>query len=195
MSESWIIALLGEGRIGKTVLRVRFVLQLFIEDYDDTYDTETGYRRQVAVDDRMCEVIFIDLDGQFEERAALRDNWIRAGQGFVLMYSITSRESFDAVRASCQSVQRIKGENPIMMLVGTKYDKSFERTVSTEEGVALAKELGCEFFETSAKTGQNVERAMKSLVQSLREARTPASTPGPGSVGERKKKKSRCIIL
>jgi GTPase KRas protein len=53
------------------------------------------------------------------------------------------------------------------MLVGNKCDKTYEREVSREEGAALARQFGCEFLETSAKTAQNVEQIFKNLVRSL----------------------------
>ncbi|KAJ7737146.1 P-loop containing nucleoside triphosphate hydrolase protein [Mycena maculata] len=112
--DNWRITFLGADSVGNTALATHRVC-----DPDDV-----DYRRQFAVDDHMCLVEIIDP---------------REGQGFVLMYSITSRESFDAVGAFHQSIQRIKGENPIMLLVGTKCDKSFEHEVSVEEGVSLAK--------------------------------------------------------
>ncbi|KAJ7749830.1 ras protein [Mycena maculata] len=163
-NDHWRIACPSGDSIGKTALAnhsLQFVLQCFVHG-----PTDGNYRRQFIVDDCTCFVEIIDTAGQ-EEYAMLRDQWIQEGQGFVLMYSITSRDSFDAVRASRQSVQRMQGENPIMMLVGTKCDKSFERVVSMEEGGVLAKELDCEFLETSVKTGQNVERVMTNLFQSL----------------------------
>lgn len=84
------------------------------------------------------------------------------------------------------------------MLVGNKCDKSYEREVTREEGVDLARSFECEFLETSAKTGVNVERLFTVLVRKLRESRhdgaptgPPAQAPGPG-LG---KKKPRCMIL
>ena len=81
------------------------------------------------------------------------------------------------------------------MLVGNKCDKAYEREVSKEEGVALARKFGCEFFETSAKTAQNVERVFTSLVHALQQTRNlePGAAPNPRRPKEKEKKK--CIIL
>lgn len=63
--------------------------------------------------------------------------------------------------------------NLILILAGTKSDLKSSRQVTAEEGLALAKELGCEaFFETSAKSGENVDAVVLSMVQALRRAAT-----------------------
>ncbi len=56
------------------------------------------------------------------------------------------------------SQHRLKRGNPILILVGNKSDRDFEREVSREEGQAQARRFGCEFIETSAKSGQNIQR-------------------------------------
>ena len=68
-----------------------------------------------------------------------------------------------------EPIRRVKKRDPIlMMLVGNKCDKVQQREVSREEGAALAQQFGCNFLETSAKTGQNVEDMFTDLVRALR---------------------------
>lgn len=105
-----------------------------------------------------------------------------------MVYSITSRSTFDRIKVFRQSVQRAKREAAVLMLVGNKCDQTFEREVSMEEGAALARQFGCEFIETSAKTAQNVDRIFVSLVRTLRETRNIESGPT-------EKHKKKCIIL
>lgn len=90
-------------------------------------------------------------------------------------------------------MRRVKRGDPIFMLVGNKCDKTFEREVSREEGAALARQFGCDFIETSAKTAQNVERLFVHLVRSLRQ--TKSIEPGPAAPVKKEKKSSKCIIL
>jgi GTPase KRas protein len=92
------------------------------------------------------------------------------------MYSIASRRSFDQLEIFHQLVRRIKRSSPIL-LVGNKADKDSERQVSREDGSALAHQFGCDFYETSAKTVQNVERPFVQLIQSLRQERSLACGP------------------
>jgi GTPase KRas len=199
------LVVLGDGGVGKTALTIqvcvlRFYWQLkftnttsqlclnhFVETYDPTI--EDSYRKQVQIDGQSCMLEVLDTAGQ-EEYTALRDQWIRDGEGFVLVYSISSRPSFNRIGAFFKQIQRVKessqssptypgsplsastlggsfGPAPVM-LVGNKCDRHTEREVSTQEGYSLAKDLGCDFVEASAKNCINVEKAFFDVVRQLR---------------------------
>ncbi|AEO62336.1 uncharacterized protein THITE_2106402 [Thermothielavioides terrestris NRRL 8126] len=149
----------------------------------------------------MLEVL--DTAGQ-EEYTALRDQWIRDGEGFILVYSISSRSSFTRIRRFHHQIQRVKESaasspsypgSPIsaanqsapvpIMLVGNKSDRIAEREVSTQEGHALARELGCEFVEASAKNYINVDKAFYDVVRILRRQRQAAALPMAPSGGSK----------
>jgi len=115
------------------------------------------------------------------------------GQGFILVYSVASRSTFDRLENFRQSMVRVTRGNPIFVLVGNKCDKVLEREVSKEEGAALAQQFGCQFMETSAKTAQNVECLFLNLVQSLRQSRN--IEPGPSASAKKERKLSKCIIF
>lgn len=118
----------------------------------------------------MCLVETLDTAGQ-EEYTALRDQWIRDGEGFLLVYSITSRHAFEKIKAFHDQILNIKKDSPTtVVLVGNKCDlgDTPDREVSTEEGAALAKELDTRtFFETSAKTRINVDSAFEEVVRGI----------------------------
>jgi len=123
----------------------------------------------------MLEVL--DPAGQ-DVYTALRDLWIRDGDGFVLVYSITSRSSFSRIQKFYNQVARVKdsmaSSSPVpAMLVGNKSDREgiAKREVSMQEGHALAKELGCDFVEASAKNVINVEKAFYDVVRTIRRQR------------------------
>jgi len=194
--DNWRITVLGDGGVGKTALAVQYMLGCFVETYDPTI--EDAYRKQALIDDRMCFIEVIDTAGQ-EEYATLRDQWVREGQGFVLVYSIASRSTFDRLEVFRQSMLRVKGQNPTYILVGNKSDKTQEREVSREDGALLARRLGCEFLETSARTAHNVERLFSTLVRTLRnnrdglQAETVTAPTAPVTAAPKPKKK--CVIL
>ncbi|EJD55481.1 ras protein [Auricularia subglabra TFB-10046 SS5] len=192
--DQWRIAVLGDGGVGKTALAVQFTMNCSLT-YDPTI--EDAYRKQLLVDNKMCFVEVIDTAGQ-EEYSTLRDQWVREGQGFILVYSIASRSTFDRLETFRQNMLRIKRGRPIFMLVGNKADKGYEREVSKEEGASLARSFGCEFLETSAKTAQNVDRLFVDLVRLLRMTRAPDQAPGgrqvPRIEGAPAKKNKLCVI-
>jgi hypothetical protein len=114
----------------------------------------------------------------------------REGQGFILVYSVTSRRTFERLDLFFQSMRRVKRAQPVFMLVGNKIDQS-TRQVSFQEGKSAADRFGCEFVETSAKTAYQVDRAFTDLVRTLRRQRgadgslpmsiTPPPNPTPYS--------------
>ncbi|KAL2758696.1 hypothetical protein ACRALDRAFT_2098195 [Sodiomyces alcalophilus JCM 7366] len=190
------LVVLGDGGVGKTALTIQLCLQHFVETYDPTI--EDSYRKQVVIDGQACMLEVLDTAGQ-EEYTALRDQWIRDGEGFVLVYAITSRPSFTRIKRFHHQIQRVKESvasspsypgSPIaathpqapvpIMLVGNKSDRVTDREVSTQEGHALARELGCEFVEASAKNCINVEKAFYDVVRILRRQRQAASRPQAG---------------
>ncbi|PSR71273.1 hypothetical protein PHLCEN_2v12787 [Hermanssonia centrifuga] len=182
--DSWRVAVLGDGGVGKTALAV--------QTYDPTI--EDAYRKQLVVDNRMCFIEVIDTAGQ-EEYKTLRDQWVREGQGFILVYSIASRATFERLEVFRQAMLNVKRQKPVFILVGNKSDKQFEREVSREEGSQLARSFGCDFLETSAKTSQNVEKLFTTLVRLLRQTKqAEQGTPGPTRPAE-KEKKRKCIIM
>ncbi|KAF2876755.1 ras family-domain-containing protein [Massariosphaeria phaeospora] len=186
------LVVLGDGGVGKTALTIQLCLNHFVETYDPTI--EDSYRKQVQIDSQSCMLEVLDTAGQ-EEYIALRDQWIRDGEGFVLVYSISSRSSFARIQRFHSQIQRVKETSlsgsptypgsPLsasslnsgsfaqvpVMLVGNKCDRVTEREVSTQEGSALAKELGCDFVEASAKNCVNVEKAFYEVVRQLRRQR------------------------
>ncbi|KAL5366394.1 ras family-domain-containing protein [Aspergillus floccosus] len=186
------LVVLGDGGVGKTALTIQLCLNHFVETYDPTI--EDSYRKQVVIDQQSCMLEVLDTAGQ-EEYTALRDQWIRDGEGFVLVYSITSRPSFTRIQKFYNQIKMVKESanssspsgasylgSPIhapagpplpvpVMLVGNKSDKAVERAVSAQEGQALAKDLGCEFVEASAKNCINVEKAFYDVVRMLRQQR------------------------
>ncbi|KAK5115733.1 Ras GTPase [Meristemomyces frigidus] len=188
------LVVLGDGGVGKTALTIQLCLNHFVETYDPTI--EDSYRKQVQIDGQSCMLEVLDTAGQ-EEYTALRDQWIRDGEGFVLVYSISSRSSFTRIQKFHHQIQRVKesaaagsptypgsplsqtmgsstfGPAPVM-LVGNKCDRVTEREVSTQEGSALAKQLGCDFVEASAKNCVNVEKAFYDVVRRLRTQRANA---------------------
>jgi GTPase KRas protein len=134
---------------------------------------------------------------------AMRDQYMRTGQGFLLFYSITSRSSFDEAVEFREQVVRVKDTDDVaMVLVGNKSDLENERQVTTEEGNTsntiyvncnigreLAKRWGIPFYETSAKLRINVEEAIHELcrevgVDSGSIAEFKLVTLGAGGVGK-----------
>ncbi|KAH6669489.1 small GTPase superfamily, partial [Halenospora varia] len=190
------IVVLGDGGVGKTAIAIQFSSRHFVTSYDPTI--EDSYRRSVVLDGEQCVVEILDTAGQ-EEYTALRDQWIRDGEAFVLVYNIWSRSSFTRITRFHNQIQRIKEGasrqpsypgSPILpartprkiptMLVGHDYQDeevpTREREVREAEGRYLAMELGCEYLEASAERCINIDKIFFDLVRILRDQRAAIKT-------------------
>ncbi|EJS41709.1 ras1p [Saccharomyces arboricola H-6] len=161
------IVVVGGGGVGKSALTIQLIQSYFVDEYDPTI--EDSYRKQVVIDDKVSILDILDTAGQ-EEYSAMREQYMRTGEGFLLVYSVTSRNSFDELLSYYQQIQRVKDADYIpVVVVGNKLDLENERQVSYEDGVRLAKQLNAPFLETSAKQAINVDEAFYNLIRLVRD--------------------------
>ena len=88
-----------------------------------------------------------------EQFTAMRDLYMKNGQGFVLVYSITAQSTFNDLQDLREQILRVKDTDDVpMVLVGNKCDLEDERVVGKDQGLNLARQFNnCSFMETSAK--------------------------------------------
>merc|ERR1712159_497992 len=186
------LVIVGGGGVGKSACTIQLIQNNFIEEYDPTI--EDSYRKQVTIDDETCILDILDTAGQ-EEYSAMRDQYMRTGQGFLIVYSIIARASFDEVASFRDQILRVKDADKVPMVIcGNKVDLEADRQVSTVEGRDLAKSFGVPFMETSAKTRVNVEDSFYELVREIRRSEAKKSA-AKGGKGGGAKKKGGCSIL
>ncbi|CAD6186694.1 unnamed protein product [Caenorhabditis auriculariae] len=159
------VVVLGSGGVGKSALTVQFVSSTFIEKYDPTI--EDFYRKEIEVDGQPCVLEILDTAGT-EQFSSMRDLYIKNGQGFVVVYSITSQQTFHDIKTMRDQIVRVKGSESVpILLVGNKCDLSHQRQVRTDEGLALAEYWSCPFTECSAKNNQNVNVTFAEIVREM----------------------------
>ncbi|KAK2737420.1 Ras GTPase [Myotisia sp. PD_48] len=179
------LVVVGGGGVGKSCLTIQLIQSHFVDEYDPTI--EDSYRKQCVIDDEVALLDVLDTAGQ-EEYSAMREQYMRTGEGFLLVYSITSYQSFEEIATFKQQILRVKDKDYFpMILVGNKCDLESEREVSHEEGAKLAREFGCTFIETSAKARTNVENAFYDIVREIRRYNKEMSSypSGGGAYGSR----------
>jgi GTPase KRas protein len=121
---------------------------------------------------------------------------MRTGQGFILVYAINSRSSFEEIHEFRSQILRIKDrDNVPSVLVGNKCDLTNERQVLSEEGTNLAKAWNCPFFETSAKVRINVDECFFQLVREIRKENLSKSPNQQNNKKKRKHKLRDCKFL
>ncbi|KIM38858.1 hypothetical protein M413DRAFT_29800 [Hebeloma cylindrosporum] len=197
LKEYKLVVIGGRGA-GRSALTVQFIENRFPDDDPDYY---YGNRKLCVIDE---EVALIDVLDTFADEAyiAMREQYMRTGEGFLLVYSVTSRQSFEKVSTLHQEILRCKDNlNSFpMIVVANKCDLEHERMVGINEGRDLAKHLGCKFIETSAKYGVNVDEAFMNLVREIRKYnKKPQSRPKAVAAGKDQHQHSPgfcgCLVL
>lgn len=186
------LVVVGGGGVGKSALTIQFIQSHFVDEYDPTI--EDSYRKQCVIDDEVALLDVLDTAGQ-EEYSAMREQYMRTGEGFLCVYSITSKNSFEEISTFHQQILRVKDKDyfPII-IVANKCDLENERQVSTQEGRELAKQFQCKFIESSAKQKINVDEAFYSLVREIRRFNKETQQGKPGGPSK-PAKKLKCAIL
>ena len=163
---------------------MQFVQSIFVEKYDPTI--EDSYRKQVEVDGQQCILEILDTAGT-EQFTAMRDLYMKNGQGFILVYSITSQATFNDLTELREQILRVKDTEKVpLVLVGNKCDLEDDRVVSRDMGNQLAQQWGtCSFMETSARKKINVDEVFVDLVRQINR-QIPEKA---------EKKKKKCLIL
>ena len=111
-----------------------------------------------------------DTAGQ-ERFRSLTSNFFGRADGFVLTYDISNRPSFDHVIGWMRDIKTRAPPDCDIVLCGNKSDLDNDRVVTLDEGKQLADEYGVQFFETSALTGQNVEKMFTALATTIKHKR------------------------
>lgn len=183
------IAVMGPGAVGKSAMTLQYVQGVFVMDYDPTI--EDAYRKNTSVDGAPCLLDILDTAGQ-EDYTALRSTWMRERDGFILVFDVTQRSTFEDVQSFYdQLVVMHEDRVPPVLLAGNKADLN-DRQVTADEARRLAATYRASaYIETSAKTGMNVDKAFATLIRSIRDnaqVKSPEETKKP-------KKKFMCTLL
>jgi small GTP-binding protein len=177
---------MGSGGVGKSAVTIQFVNRQFEPKYDPTI--EDRYQKVFEYKDVAVLLEILDTAGQ-ETFSAMRELYMKNGEGFVLVYSITNPRSLEALDPIRNGILRHKQDEQFvpMILVGNKCDLETKREVETAVGKETAKNWGIPFLETSAKKDINIQEVFHTLIDMLWEH-------GKG-VQKKETKSSRCTLL
>ena len=160
------IIVVGDANIGKTCLVNQLVNKYFDEWSEATISTDI-YHYKMEFDHCIVNLTLRDTCGQ-EQYRSLVSQFFRETHGAVIVYDITSRQSFEIIQDWIVDIHSYCPSGTKMIIVGNKIDLEMEnREISFEEGKRYAEEQGYPFFETSAKMNVRVENAFRTLVESI----------------------------
>ncbi|KAJ5665534.1 uncharacterized protein N7477_007982 [Penicillium maclennaniae] len=160
------IVVLGAGGVGKSCLTAQFVQNVWIESYDPTI--EDSYRKQIEVDGRQCILEILDTAGT-EQFTAMRELYMKQGQGFLLVFSITSASSLNELSELREQIIRIKDDEKVpLVIVGNKSDLEDDRAVPRARAFGLSQSWGnAPYYETSARRRANVNEVFVDLCRQI----------------------------
>lgn len=178
------LVLIGDSGVGKSCLLLRFADDAFTESYISTIGVDFRFRT-VKIDKKTVKLQIWDTAGQ-ERFRTITSAYYRGADGIIMVYDVTSSDSFDHVNDWLKEVNRYASEGTCKLLVGNKSDRVADKVVESAQAKEFADDLGIAFLETSAKSAKNVEEAFLTLAGELikqREARGGTFTEGGRSNG------------
>ncbi|XP_031770486.1 ras-like protein 2 [Galleria mellonella] len=165
-AQTYKLVVVGGGGVGKSAITIQFIQSYFVTDYDPTI--EDSYTKQCVIDDIPAKLDILDTAGQ-EEFSAMREQYMRSGEGFLLVFSVADHASFDELYKFHKQILRVKDRDEFpMLMVGNKADLEMQRVVSLEAAQALSRQLKVPYIECSAKARMNVDQAFHELVRLVR---------------------------
>merc|ERR1712232_312014 len=159
------IVILGEGRVGKTSLLNRFVNCEFNE-YEASSVSAAYLERSLTINGQQVRLSLWDTAGQ-ERFHSLAPMYYRDALGALIVYDITDRESLEKAKRWLNELYTANRKDMIITLVGNKVDLEESRQVEKGDANLYAKEQQLAFFETSAKSGENIDELFTALGQKL----------------------------
>jgi len=159
------ILLIGDSGVGKSSLLMRFFDSTFAENASATIGVDCKIRT-IDINGKTIKVQVWDTAGQ-EKFRALTSSYYRGSMGIFVVYDIADESSFQSLNQWLSEVDKYASRQVNKMILGNKADLA-TRVISLEDGKVFAESQGIPFWETSAKTSQNVEEVFQEMVKAIK---------------------------
>jgi len=174
--------MIGDSGVGKTSLVLRYDENSFSHKFVTTIGVD--YRDKVVdVNGKNVKLQIWDTAGQ-ERFRSLTSNFFSRADGMLLTFDVSARESFEHIKTWMSEIRKHAPEDVDVVICGSKCDvEAKDRTVTYEEGKALADDEGVPYFEASAKTNTNVEEMFMHLATTITGRKLGGAAGGAGATG------------
>ena len=162
------LLVIGDTSVGKTSLITRYTNGTFKDEYLATVGLDY-YSKEEIINNKTINIKIWDTAGQ-ERFKALTQSYFRNAEGVMLAFDVTKSESYDNLKDWIASIKKnLEGKNIFLplIIVGNKIDMEESREVEKESAEQFATENNYKYFETSAKTGEGVDEAVRDLVNQV----------------------------
>jgi small GTP-binding protein len=147
--------IIGDSAVGKSNILLRYIHDKFNEEFQSTIGVEFG-AKNLKIEDKIYRIQIWDTAGQETFRSITRAYYKNSVCACVV-YDITNKNSFQNIKSWLEDCKKQSPKTVFLILIGNKVDLEDKRQVTYEEGSVFAEQNGMLFFETSAKTGKNIE--------------------------------------
>ena len=154
------ILIIGESGVGKTCFLLRYAENSFVANHLLTIGIDFKIK-VIEIEGKSIKLQIWDTAGQDRFRTITK-TYYKGSHGVILVYDVCDERSFGNVKNWVNQIEQNAKSSICKVLVGNKCDKA-ERVITEEQGRKLAEEYNMKFYETSAKTGQNVEETFRYL--------------------------------
>jgi small GTP-binding protein len=192
--DSYRIAVLGSGGVGKTCVILRLTRDTFDTDYVPTI--QDLFEKNMLFNNKWYRLVVIDTAGQ-DEMQSITNLAIKSADACVIMYSCTSTLSFDELPKFYERVeQAMSPSKPKVVVVGNKCDLVNDRAVTEEQGRRYAESIAAPWIECSAKANINIDKIFMGCLEQLlgvraKEKKQPAATTKTQKGKDDQKKKGK----
>lgn len=184
------LLVIGDSGIGKTCLLLRFADDTFTTSHLPTIGVDFKIKT-IEVDRKQVKLQIWDTAGQ-ERYKTITQTYYKGAMGIIIAYDCTDEDSFNNVMMWLEQVRNHADEDVKKVLIANKCDRP-DRKVSTEQGQALAQQLGLHFLETSSKSNINVQETFQYIAKTVKDSKATPQTDATGlRLGQQRKKEGCC---
>ena len=163
------LLIIGNSIVGKTSILTKYTSKAYTESYVATVGLDF-FTKDESIDGKTIRIKIWDTAGQ-ERYKAITKCFFQRAQGIIIVFDVTNKRSFDDLKMWIDSIKSQSKltedlENMPIILIGNKIDLP-KRVIDKETALNFAKEQNLEYYETSAKTGEGIDNALKELVKEV----------------------------
>ena len=159
------VILIGDSAVGKTNIMSKYLKNQFIEDSKATVGVEFG-SKLFTINGHNIKAQIWDTAGQ-EKYKAITGAYYKGSKGAFVVYDITKKDTFESVDKWINDLKSTGDPKMTIIIIGNKVDLEHKRGVLKEQGEEKAKSFGCAFLETSAFSGDNIEKGFEMMISEI----------------------------
>ena len=159
------IILIGDSAVGKTNIMSKYLKNTFLEESKATVGVEFG-SKIFTIEGHNVKAQIWDTAGQ-EKYKAITGAYYKGCKGAFVVYDITRKDTFISVERWVHDLKTAGDQKLTVILIGNKSDLENQREILKEQGEEKAKSFGCAFLETSALSGNNIEKAFEMMIKEI----------------------------